>query len=221
MLRAIVFDFDGVILESVDIKTRAFEGLFKAYPEHVHNIVQFHLANGGMSRFDKFKYFYREFLNKPLSERELEQLGNRFSELVFEAILRCPFVAGAREFLEKYSARYDLFVASGTPQEEMRTIVVRRGIEQFFQGVYGSPNSKGEIIQSIIERHQYRPSGVVFIGDAMTDYQGALEASTPFIGRVPSGAANPFPDDGVLCVVTDLRQLDEEWPAITESFSKQ
>ena len=63
---AIFFDFDGVILESVDIKGWAFGKLFESYPEHVDEIVAFHFANGGMSRFDKFRYIYKNILNKKM-----------------------------------------------------------------------------------------------------------------------------------------------------------
>jgi len=52
----------GVILESVDIKGWAFGGLFEAYPEYVDEIVIFHHANRGMSRFDKFRYIYKNIL---------------------------------------------------------------------------------------------------------------------------------------------------------------
>ena len=58
MINSIIFDFDGVILESVSVKTAAFRQLFSFAPEHVDEIVQYHLDNGGMSRFDKFRYIY-------------------------------------------------------------------------------------------------------------------------------------------------------------------
>lgn len=79
MKKAIVFDFDGVILESMDVKTRAFRDLFEDYPEHNDEIVRFHLDNGGMSRFEKFRIIYRDILSLPLSESEFERLSTKFS----------------------------------------------------------------------------------------------------------------------------------------------
>ena len=59
MLKAILFDFDGVLVESVDIKTKAFAKLFENEgPEIVNKVVEYHLANGGVSRFKKFDYIY-------------------------------------------------------------------------------------------------------------------------------------------------------------------
>lgn len=216
--QAIVFDFDGVILESVDIKTRAFKELFKGYPEHLDRIVKLHLDNAGMSRFEKFKIIYREYLGQPIGERELEHLGQAFSRLVYEEILRCPFVPGAYRFLEKYSTRHDLFVASGTPEVEIRDIVKRRGLDRFFRAVYGSPAIKHEILRRILLENQFVPGEVVFIGDTMGDYVAAREASVCFIGRVRGQEGSPFPDYGVVATIKDLSELDEQWGALFESL---
>ena len=75
MIKAIIFDFDGVIVESVDIKTKAFARLF----EHegkvvVEKVVDYHLRNGGVSRFDKFRYFFNEILRRPLSDQQFEEM---------------------------------------------------------------------------------------------------------------------------------------------------
>jgi len=216
----IVFDFDGVILESNDIKTNAFQELFRAYPEHQERIVQLHLDNGGMSRFEKFKIIYRDFLKKLLDVDELDRLGTRFSDLVFQAVLQCPFVSGAREFLEKYSAHYRLFVASGTPQEELRSIVKIRRLDALFQGVYGSPTTKTEILQRIMNEAGLNPTDLVFIGDALGDYQAARDMNIGFIGRVPPGKPNRFPREGVLGIVDDLKHLDARWSLIVTTLDQ-
>lgn len=63
MINAILFDFDGVLVESVDVKTRAFADLFKdEEDEIVEKVVNYHLKNSGISRYDKFRYYYKEYL---------------------------------------------------------------------------------------------------------------------------------------------------------------
>jgi beta-phosphoglucomutase-like phosphatase (HAD superfamily) len=74
-LTDIILDFDGVILESVSIKTEAFRSLFSFAPEHVDRIVQFHKDNGGMSRFDKFWHIYNTILHDDLSEQQFDNKG--------------------------------------------------------------------------------------------------------------------------------------------------
>ena len=56
MLKGIIFDFDGVIAESVHIKSSGFSDLYKPYgTEIVKRVVKHHAANGGMSRFKKIR----------------------------------------------------------------------------------------------------------------------------------------------------------------------
>ena len=66
---ALIFDFDGVILDSVSIKTEAFAELYLQYGKIIQNkVVQYHLKHGGISRYNKIKYFHSEFLgNRNLS----------------------------------------------------------------------------------------------------------------------------------------------------------
>ena len=210
-IRAVAFDFDGVILESADIKTRAFAELFAGYPEHVDAIVQLHLDNAGISRFDKFAWIYRDMLGVPMPEGEMERLDEAFSALVLDQLMSCDFVPGALECLEQFAGHGRLFVASGTPERELQDIVKRRGLGRFFTAVYGSPASKAEILAKILRDEGLLPAELLFVGDALSDYEGAREAGVPFIGRVPAGAEDPFQTDGVLARVEDLEELRVRW----------
>ena len=89
MIKAIILDFDGVILESCEIKTQAFRKLFEDYPEHVNTIVKYHRHHGGVSRYKKITYFYNNILKQPLNDEKLEELGKRFSRLVLDEVKRC------------------------------------------------------------------------------------------------------------------------------------
>lgn len=193
--QAIIFDFDGVIVESGDIKTQAFAELYRAYGEQiVTEVIRYHRKNGGMSRYLKFHYFQQQLLNNPPLTAEQEQaLDQRFSELVIEAVIASQAVAGAESLLQKAAASLPLFVASGTPENELRTIVERRGLSSFFKEVRGSPLPKQILIADILANHELIPERVLMIGDAMADYQGATLNGTAFLGRVRPGDDNPFP----------------------------
>jgi phosphoglycolate phosphatase-like HAD superfamily hydrolase len=206
--KAVIFDFDGVILESVDIKTRAFKEMFSDRPEHLEEIVKLHLDNGGMSRFEKFKIIFREFLGEPMDERKLQQLGAAFSDIVYREILQCPFVAGAQEFLAKHSSTVPLFIASGTPQQEIEDIVEQRHLRHHFRAIYGAPMLKPHILGQIIEGAGIRPHQACFVGDALGDHNAARAVSMPFVGRLPRGERIRFPSDGLLGIVTDLTELE-------------
>ena len=212
--RVIIFDFDGVVLESADIKTRAFALLFDEHPdEHVEAIVELHLRLAGVSRYEKFKLIYEDILELPLDDDELQRLGEEFSRIALEEILSCEFVTGAREFLQRRHRSHALYVASGTPEEELRHIVRQRRLERFFRGVYGTPAVKADISRRILEETGAEPHEAVFIGDATTDLEGAREAGVPFIGRRPPDGPDPFEGEAVP-VVADLDELGREWPRI-------
>ena len=101
-LDAVFFDFDGVILESVDVKTRAFRQIYEQRAPHIADEVErFHLENGGMSRFDKFRHWEEQLLARPLTAEGLEALCEQFSALVFEGVCSSPFVQGADGLLGK------------------------------------------------------------------------------------------------------------------------
>ena len=59
MIKNILFDFDGVIHDSNTVKTDGFRTIFNKYPKNiVENLVEYHEANGGISRYSKIRYFF-------------------------------------------------------------------------------------------------------------------------------------------------------------------
>lgn len=185
MIKAIIFDFDGVIVESADIKTNAFELLFKdEYPEHVQEIVHYHMQHMGISRFVKFKYFFENIVHKPYTPAVEKALGERFSHIVVEQILHTPFVPGAIEFLQTHQKQYVLFVASGTEEKELHCIAEKRDVTRYFKEIHGGHRSKSEIVNDILQRYSLTPHEIVFIGDAESDMIAARETGVFFIGRI-------------------------------------
>lgn len=193
--QAVFFDFDGVILDSVDVKTRAFAELFREYGPGVQQaVVDYHLAHGGVSRFRKFEYYYEHLLGKELSGSESEELGRRFNALVLDGVLAAPFIQGVPETLRGLEqARVPAVVASGTPEEELKVIVERRGLASFFLEVHGSPRLKREITQDVCARHDFEAGRCLFVGDALTDYDAAVACGMPFLGVVKDARESPFP----------------------------
>jgi len=185
MIKAIIFDFDGVIVESVEIKTNAFAKLFEHEGgEIVKRIVNYHLDNTGISRYEKFKYIYKEILNRPLNDDEFQMLCNKFSVLVVDSVVSAPYVKGAEEFVENYASRYKCFVVSATPQREIEQIVQKRNMNYFFKGIYGAPTTKKEAVKAILLKENLKPTNVLYVGDAISDYKVAKDNSVNFVARI-------------------------------------
>lgn len=214
MIRAVVFDFDGVILESADIKTQAFERLFADVPERIAEIRDYHLRQAGISRHVKIHHIRTHMLRQPYDADVERQLADTFAGLVESAVMNAPLVEGAAAFLAAPSTR-KYFVASGTPETELRRIADARGLGAFFGGVFGSPTPKPEILRSIMAAHGWQPWDLVFVGDGESDRDAALETGVPFISRVhPEGTLT---ENGWW--VRDLTELDARLSDIERSMT--
>jgi HAD superfamily hydrolase (TIGR01549 family) len=215
MLKLIILDFDGVIVESTDIKTEAFRKLFSDYPKQVDTIVEYHKKHAGVNRYEKFNHIYKNILRQSLDKEKMAELGRRFSALVVDEIKACPLVPGALEFLKKYSKMVKLFIASSTPEEELMSLVKARDLQRYFKGIYGAPSKKSEITLRVIKEEGAKGKEVLFVGDSAADHAEAKKAGVHFIGRVANLADYPFPE-GVK-TIKDLTELG----AVVEELSCQ
>jgi len=204
--QAILFDHDGVLAECMDVKTEAFAQIYEPYGEDVVNkVVKHHVENGGISRYVKIKLYHEKYLNQPINEDEVEKIARRFSDLVVDKVVKSDWVAGAKEFLEKYYEKIDMYIISGTPEVELRKIAKARNMEKYFKAVYGSPITKPEHARNIISEHDYDPDKVIYIGDSLSDYRNAQEAKIPFLGRHLPGEEPYFPEN--VPVINDFLEL--------------
>lgn len=194
MIHVIFFDFDGVLVESVDIKTKAFAKLFESEGKDiVEKVVDYHLKNAGISRFEKIRYIYQNMLKRDLSKKIFDDFCQQFSHLVVDEVVSAPYVKGAKEFLDGYADKYMCFVVSATPQDEMEEIIKRRQMQGYFKGIYGSPKKKGDIVREILAAYTsvlspqppvHSPQSFVYVGDALSDYKAAMDNSVHFISRI-------------------------------------
>ena len=185
MLKGIIFDFDGVIAESVNVKTVAFA---KMYEEHgdeiVEKVVSHHLLHGGISRFEKFKFYHKEFLGIKLTEKQIMGLGEVFSKLVVQKVVDAPYVPGSLEFIKDNYKYYDLFISTGTPEDEILEIIAKKSMDIYFKSVHGSPGKKSIHVKNIMSKNGYSKDEIIFIGDADTDIQAAKENDIPILLRI-------------------------------------
>lgn len=188
----IIFDFDGVIANSVNIKTEAFIELYKNYDVNIqYEIKNYHLNNGGISRFEKFKYFQEIILNESINSEKINDLANKFSILVKEKIISCDYIKGIEQFLEDKYKNVKLFVCTGTPENEIKDIIKKKMLKKYFHGIYGSPSNKIDIINRILFDNNCKTNNCLFFGDAMTDFNAAKATNINFIGIENVGTIFP------------------------------
>jgi phosphoglycolate phosphatase-like HAD superfamily hydrolase len=181
--KAIFFDFDGVIKESVEVKSDAFEQLFSIFsPNVIKKVRQHHEANGGMSRFDKIP-LYLTWAGVILSNEIIESYLNRFSDLVKQNVIDSDWVPGVVNYLQNYTDNQMLFIVTATPQLEIEEIITALGVAHFFCKIVGAPTKKTDALRILIEDYQVVPKQAAMIGDSISDYQAASANAIPFILR--------------------------------------
>ncbi|TGK30924.1 HAD family hydrolase [Leptospira gomenensis] len=180
---SVFFDFDGVVVDSVGIKTEAYADLFKEFGnEAVDCILEYHRSNGGIDRYKKIEYVLN-FMKVEYDSSLVERLASDFASLVVEKVVKCDLLPGISELLTDLSqSSIRSFVVSGTPEEELRYITKEKKLNDFFLEVCGSPKSKVEITGNLIRNYDINPSRSLFIGDAVGDFETASRFGILFLG---------------------------------------
>jgi phosphoglycolate phosphatase-like HAD superfamily hydrolase len=183
-IKYIFFDFDGVIAESVSAKTEAFREMYLPYGDTIANkVVEYHVSHGGVSRFEKFKYWEKTFFNKDISEEKISELAQQFSNLVLQKVIDADEVPGAYDFINKYSEKLNFWIITGTPTSEIEIIVKARKLDEYFIGTHGSPKNKRFWTEYLLEKHNLKRHETLFLGDATTDQDAASFSKLHFALR--------------------------------------
>lgn len=180
----LLWDFDGVILNSMAVRDRGFELVLKDYPEdQVNALLSFHRQNGGLSRYVKFRYFFEEIRGEQLTNDGLQQLAKDFSEIMLRELgNKEMLIRETVDFLERSQKAFNMHIVSGSDQTELRELCRRLGVEQFFQSIHGSPTPKKELVAELLAQHDYSASNTLLIGDSINDFEAASVNNVRFAG---------------------------------------
>jgi phosphoglycolate phosphatase-like HAD superfamily hydrolase len=177
-----IFDCDGVILNSNQVKSNAFSlALHEEDSNLVREFIEYHQENGGVSRYIKFEYFFTNIKKCSNYKKDLELALKRYAVLSKEGLLKCSEVPGIRQILHYFNSNnVPCYVASGGDQNEVISVLKHRELFGYFKGVYGSPLSKIENL-GIIEGKQELHKPGLFFGDARSDMLAAKHYNLKFI----------------------------------------
>ena len=182
--KSIVFDCDGVILNTNKIKTEGFRVSTKNYKnEYVELLVKYHLLNGGISRFRKFEYFLDEILPNDSNSNKnllLEKLLVKYQSYTQKEIINAEITPELNNlrFLTKDTK---WFIVSGGEQTQIRNIFKQRKLDHFFNGgIYGSPKDKDQILKREISKDNLKLPAL-FLGDSKYDHKVAELNKLDFI----------------------------------------
>lgn len=175
MIRVIIWDFDGVILNSNKVRDKGFETVLSGFPkEEVDKLLKFHRQNGGLSRYVKFRYFFEEIKGEEISEEEINDWASKFSDIMLSSLKdKSLLIPETNNFIRENYQNFQMHIVSGSDQTELRELCKSLEIKHFFKSIHGSPTPKNDLVKMIIERHNYEPANGILIGDSINDYEAA------------------------------------------------
>ena len=106
-----------------------------------------------------------------------------------------------------------LFVASGSEQKQLQTVLKQKGLSSYFLDILGSPSKKVDIVGNIIARYPVDLSAVM-IGDSVADFEAANDNGIDFMGV--AGYSNTPELLEQLCIsnnkkfIKDWKELENE-----------
>jgi phosphoglycolate phosphatase-like HAD superfamily hydrolase len=176
----LVFDCDGVVLDSNKVKTTAFYNAALPYGvAAAEALVEYHTKRGGISRYTKFEYFLEEIVGTKAEQKSLDKLLNDFAHEVKKGLLVCQISSGLKKLRQNTHSNW--LLVSGGDQNELRDIFMQRNlVEDFDGGIFGSPDTKDTILAREIANGNIKLPAL-FIGDSKYDYQAATTANIDFV----------------------------------------
>ncbi|MEI6066104.1 MAG: HAD hydrolase-like protein [Methylococcaceae bacterium] len=180
---AIFWDFDGVIKDSVEVKTQAYFQLFEPFGSVVaERVREHHEAHGGMSRFDKLP-LYLQWVNQEPNQATVSEYCEQFSQLALQGVIDAPWVAGVERYLRSNIHQQTFVLVSATPQDELEHILNALNLTKCFAEVYGAPIRKQDAIGKTLLARGLDASDCLMIGDAQADLDAAVANQVPFLLR--------------------------------------
>jgi len=181
--KSIVFDCDGVVLDSNVVKTEAYFRTAKnlgATDAQAQALVEYHVELGGISRYHKFEWYLHEVLNQPVTEQAVQALLDEFARELEVGLMECA-VAEGLEDVRSATPKANWMILSGGDQQEIRALFAKRDLAKYFDGgLFGSPDNKDTVLaREIASGNLQFPA--LFIGDSKYDFEAATRAGLDFV----------------------------------------
>ncbi|WP_240472213.1 HAD family hydrolase [Mangrovimonas xylaniphaga] len=181
-MKTILWDFDGVILDSMSVRDWGFEEIFKDFSsDQVSQLMKYHRINGGLSRYVKIRHFYEEILGKEISEAGVMAYAKEFSGLMKQELTNPKnLIVDSVNFIKENYQKYNFHIVSGSDQEELRFLCKELGLTPYFISIHGSPTPKKQLVKNLLEQYRYQRSCICLIGDSINDLEAAQSNDITF-----------------------------------------
>lgn len=179
----IVFDCDGVIFDSNNLKIDAMEIALEGYSDdEVSQCLNYFSQNFGKSRYYHINYFFEHFLSFRLEKKNelIKDVLDCYSAACVDLYSKSNFCDNILHLLHALKDRNKrLYVASGSDQNELVSVFSGRNLTTFFDKIYGSPLPKESAIREIVDCNYGKK--ILMVGDSKADLLAANSLSIDFL----------------------------------------
>jgi len=204
MLRAAIFDMDGVIVDSHPVHKKTWRRFLELLgkdidEEHLNFIME------GRKRDEILRYFLGE-----LSDEQVRALGHRKEQLFREESADMKAIEGLREFLQQLSeAEIRLAVASSGSNGRVNYVLDLLDLRHYFQAIvtgdqvtYGKPDPT--IFRVACEQLRVRPSETLVFEDSVSGVRAAKTAGMRCVGVATNGIIAVLVEAGADHIIPDF-----------------
>jgi phosphoglycolate phosphatase len=167
MIKAIIFDYDGVIVDS-------FISLFAVYKKICKHFQV--SCPDDIEEFRKvFGYSYVECLNNlGVSESNFPEAASIYNKEIVK--MEHEIYAGISEVISQLHQKYKIYLVSASTGDEVLSKIKKFDLISFFSEIHCGADReirKSVIIADLLKRNDYHLNEVISIGDRAIDYDVA------------------------------------------------
>lgn len=177
---AMVFDMDGVLLQSNQIKHHAMLDLFEMDEAQRRAVERYNLGAGGVPRREKFAHIWANLLGRPYGPEVEARLAANYERMLGEHLMNAPLVEGVATFVEESGC--PCYVCTAAPVDEAREVLTHRKLILLFRAIFGAPTSKADALRAIARIDGTSTDRVLFFGDSRADLDAARAVGCRFVG---------------------------------------
>lgn len=173
--KVILWDFDGVLMDSNSVRDMGFETVLANYPKkQVQALMTYHKANGGLSRYVKFRYFFEEIRNEEVLDEQIQELAKNFSIIMQKQLFdKSLLIQDSIQFVKDNFTKFKMHIVSGSDGVELNILCKYLNIYKYFKTINGSPTTKNELVKQLLTSFNYELNECVLIGDSINDMEAA------------------------------------------------
>ena len=200
-MKVLIFDFDGVIVESSQIKHDCFlHAASKLGGDKIRSELDLALRTKlvGAERSRVADWFVKKTEGRVHKETYLQEFVSQLKSLEAKICL----VPGFLDFFKKQVVNAKAAIVSAAPKSDILRILDLQGVSpHLFTSIQGSEDgTKVEGIRKVLQELQVPSQDCVFYGDMPSDYEAAKECGVPFVRVESAMGRHCVWTEGVVCI---------------------